>query len=60
MHVMVFCDQAAMKISAKKDLSLQKHKAVSAASRRHDIAAGGEVQVPWVGIYEWLKVEQGG
>jgi len=37
---------------------LQKHKAVHAASERQYTAAGGVVQVPWGGIYEWRKAEQ--
>jgi len=33
-------------------MSLQKAKAVYAASEQKCTAAGGEVQVPWCGIYE--------
>jgi len=39
-------------------MSLQKPKPVHAASKRLCTAAGREVQVPWVSIHEWRKVEQ--
>jgi len=40
-------------------MSLYKPKAVYAASERQYTAAGGEVQVPRGGIYEWRKAERG-
>ena len=40
-------------------MSLYKPKAVHAASERQYTAAGGEVQVPRGGIYEWQKAERG-
>jgi len=39
-------------------MSLYKAKAVYAASDRQYTAAGGEVHVPRVGIYEWSKAER--
>ena len=39
-------------------MSLYKPKAVYAASERQYTAAGGEVQVPSGGIYEWRKAER--
>jgi len=38
-------------------MSLYKPKVVYAASERQYTAAGGEVQVPRGGIYEWRKAE---
>jgi len=40
-------------------MSLFKPNAVYAASERQYTAAGGEVQVPRGGIYEWRKAERG-
>jgi len=38
-------------------MSLYKPEAVYAASQRQYTAAGGEVQVPRGGIYQWRKAE---
>ena len=38
----------------------QKPKEVRAASKRQYTEVGGEVQLPWRGIHEWRKAEQGG
>jgi len=50
-----------MKISTQKTevFVSSETKEVYAASERHCTAAGGEVQVPWGGIHEWGKAEQG-
>jgi len=39
-------------------MSLKTPKAVFSASERKYTAAGGGVQVPWGGAYEWQKSEQ--
>ena len=40
-------------------ISLRKPKVVYAASEQQFTTAGGEVRVPWSGMHEWRKVEQG-
>jgi len=38
---------------------LQKSKSVCVTNERQYTAAGREIQVPWGGINEWRKAEQG-
>ena len=40
-------------------MSLQKPKAMYAASKRQYTAAGGEGQAPCGGFHEWGRTEQG-
>ena len=55
------CKKAGMKITLhiRGIVSVQESKLVYVASKGQCTAAGGEVQVPWCGIHEWRKTEQG-